>query len=239
MQGLDLTLPSPEENLALDEALLDDCERGEAGEVLRFWEPKQFFVVVGYANSVQKEVNTAFCAQHGIRILRRCSGGGTVLQAPGCLDYSLVLRIDRDPALWSIPGTNQYVLDRHAGALSALLRKQVTREGHTDLALGSLKFSGNAQRRRKDALLFHGAFLLAMDFDVLEKALPLPSKQPEYRQGRAHRDFLMNLGASADRIKECLCEIWRVSEPASNVPVKETARLVREKYGRQEWIDKF
>ncbi len=239
MQWLDLTLPSPEENLALDEALLDACEHAEAGEVLRFWEPRQFFVVLGYANAVQKEVNTAFCAEHDIRILRRCSGGGTVLQAPGCLNYSLVLRIDRDPALLSIPGTNRYVLDRHAGALSALLRKQVTREGHTDLAVGSLKFSGNAQRRRKNALLFHGVFLLTMDFELLEKALPLPSKQPEYRQGRAHRDFLMNLGVSAVRIRECLCGVWRVSEPASNAPVEETARLVHEKYGRQEWNDKF
>ena len=80
MTYCDLTLPTPEENLACDEALLDLCEEGFANEVLRFWEPSQYFVVVGYANRVAHEVHEAYCEFSGIPILRRCTGGGAVLQ---------------------------------------------------------------------------------------------------------------------------------------------------------------
>src|SRR5262245_29464931 len=93
MRLLDYTFPTPEENLACDEALLDLCEAGHAPEVLRFWEPSSHFVVVGYANRIADEVNVTECRTRGIPILRRCSGGGTVLQGPGCVNYALVLRI--------------------------------------------------------------------------------------------------------------------------------------------------
>src|SRR4029077_18373734 len=94
MKWLDLTLPTPAENLACDEALLDQCEAGQGEGVLRFWEPPGLFVVVGYANPVATEVNAAACREHGIPIFRRCSGGGTVLQGPGCLNYALILKIE-------------------------------------------------------------------------------------------------------------------------------------------------
>ena len=47
MQILNLTLPSPEENLACDEALLDACEEGARPETLRFWEPERHFSTTG------------------------------------------------------------------------------------------------------------------------------------------------------------------------------------------------
>ena len=86
MRHLDLTIPSPAENLACDEALLDWCESGDGVECLRFWESPEPFVVVGYANKVETEVNVAACEARKIPILRRCSGGGTVVQGPGCLN---------------------------------------------------------------------------------------------------------------------------------------------------------
>ena len=49
MTFLDLTLPTPAENLAGDEALLDWFEENGGDGVLRFWEPANYFVVVGYA----------------------------------------------------------------------------------------------------------------------------------------------------------------------------------------------
>ena len=60
MHYLDRTLDSPAANLALDEALLDRCEEG-GPEVLRFWEPLEYFVVVGYANQVETEANVPVC----------------------------------------------------------------------------------------------------------------------------------------------------------------------------------
>jgi lipoate---protein ligase len=239
MKHCDLTLPTPEENLACDEALLDYCEAGHADEVLRLWEPAQYFVVVGYSNKVETEVNLAFCERNTVPVLRRCTGGGTVLQGPGCLNYSLVLRIANASPLAGISGTNQYILERHRAALGALVRAQVGHEGQTDLAIGGLKFSGNAQRRKQRCLLFHGSFLLDLDFDMVEKALPMPSRQPEYRVGRTHSDFLVNLKVPPHLVKAALLESWKAAEPLSEVPFPEIATLAREKYARAEWNYKF
>src|SRR5579862_4812326 len=181
MTCCELTLANPEENLACDEVLLELGEAGVVGPVLRFWEASQYFVVVGYANRATSEVNREFCQRHDIPVLRRCSGGGAVLQGPGCLNYSLVLPIHERAQLEGIAGTNEYVLQRHQRALQALLRAPVEKQGHTDLAIGGLKFSGNSQRRKKQFLLFHGSFLLHADIELIEKALPQPSHQPAYR----------------------------------------------------------
>src|SRR5260370_27714597 len=118
----DLTLPSPEENLACDEALLDLCEERVAGELLRFWEPAHHFVVVGYGNKVSTEVGLAFCRSNGIPVVRRCTGGGTVLQGPGCLNYSLILRIGETGPLHSISATNEFILRPPPAALAHLLQ---------------------------------------------------------------------------------------------------------------------
>ena len=208
MKLLDLTFKTPEENLALDEALLAECEESNADEALRFWSPKDYFVVLGYSNKAEEEVHAPFCQKNKIPVLRRVSGGGTVLQGPGCLNYSLILKIKEHQGLSSVTSTNRYIMERHAEGLSALLKKKVGVKGHTDLALGDLKFSGNSQRRKREAILFHGTFLLDFDISMIEKTLKMPPKQPDYRQNRVHQKFLTNLTASPASIKECLKKIW-------------------------------
>ena len=152
MKFLDLTLPTPPENLACDEALLDFFEANGGDGVLRFWEPQSYFVVVGYANHVQKEVNVAACEAAGVPILRRCSGGGTVLQGPGCLNYSLVAKIEEAGPLASIISANRSIMERTGAALDSKIqnpKSKIQNAGSTDLTIGKLKFSGNAQRRKK------------------------------------------------------------------------------------------
>jgi len=175
MTSLDLTLPTPAENLACDEALLDLCE-ASGGETLRFWESPQYFVVVGYANPIATEVNRAACEARGIPILRRCSGGGTVIQGPGCLNYSLALSIEGDHSLPNITAANRFIMERNRLALEAVLAQPVTVSGHTDLAVGGVKFSGNAQRRKRLALLFHGSFLLHFNLPLISDLLLMPSR---------------------------------------------------------------
>ena len=76
MKLLDLTLSSPEENLALDEALLEEAEAGGGSdELLRLWEPLAPMVVVGRSSRVAGEVNVDACREKGVPILRRCGGG--------------------------------------------------------------------------------------------------------------------------------------------------------------------
>ena len=246
MKYIDLTLGTPAENLACDEALLDLCEKGLEGEILRFWEPKGTFVVVGYANQAAQETNLVMCKAENVPVFRRCSGGGTVLQGLGCLNYSLILQIggnqqlsEASQALSSITSTNRFILGRHQAALKPLLKKAATIQGHTDLATGGLKFSGNAQRRQRRCLIFHGTFLLGFDIAQVGKFLRMPSKQPDYRRNRPHAEFLTNLNLSSADVKAALRNIWSANEVFANVPTDKIHELVREKYSTEAWNLKF
>jgi len=249
---LDHTFPTPAENLACDEALLDFFEERGGSGVLRFWEPQNYFVVVGYGNQVEKEVDVAACRAEGIPILRRCSGGGTVLQGPGCLNYSLVAKIEENGHLSSITSANRFIMERNREAISTEIRSRMPEAraeicGCTDLALvsrhsslvTSRKFSGNAQRRKKNYVLFHGTFLLNFDMPLIARFLRMPSKEPDYRKGRSHTDFLANLGLPADAVKTSLQKIWGAVGGMENVPEEAIALLARDKYVTKEWNFKF
>lgn len=239
MKYLDLTLPAPAENLACDEALLDLCEEGVERELLRFWESPAPFVVVGYANHVAQEVDLDACKTHKIDVFRRCSGGGTVLQIPGCLNYCVILQISDFGPLQSISGANKYILGRHQTALEPLAGSPIQIRGHTDLAVKDLKFSGNSQRRKRKCLLFHGTFLLQADISLIEKILLPPSKQPDYRQSRSHRQFLMNLEIGSEMAKSALRKAWDAQAPLAEPPMEQIQELVRQKYSRDDWNFKF
>ena len=239
MKYCDLTFHTAAENLACDEALLDLCDEGASDELLRFWEPHDYFVVLGYANSATTEVNLPFCRQKTIPVLRRCSGGGTVLQGPGCLNYSLIIRIDESGPCHTIHSTNEFILERQIDALAIALQQPVSVEGQTDLVLHGLKFSGNAQRRKRNFLIFHGTFLLNMDLAMIEQALAMPSRQPSYRAHRAHSDFLTNLNVSSNLLKKALQNAWDANEPFQTIPLDRVSRLVSERYSLEEWNLKF
>src|SRR5205823_3610625 len=106
--------PAPPENLALDEALLLEAEAGRAGETLRVWEWPGPAVVLGSGCRLAEDVDEQACRRDGVPVLRRASGGGTVLLGPGCLCYSLVLAYERDPALAEIRPSSALILRRTA-----------------------------------------------------------------------------------------------------------------------------
>jgi lipoate-protein ligase A len=235
MKYIDLTLPTPQANLACDEALLDFCEEGYEAEILRFWESPQRFAVLGYSNRTQSEVNVSACRAGDVPVLRRCTGGGAVVQGPGCLNFSLILRIPDSGPLARITETNAYIMQRHKQALEPLLGSEIRAHGSSDLAIGEMKFSGNAQRRKRRFLLFHGTFLLGFDIPILERLLPLPSRQPAYRRNRAHKDFLANTGASRSRVKDAIKSLWSATETLNDLPLERTQALATDRYSSDEW----
>jgi lipoate-protein ligase A len=158
-----------------------------------------------------------------------------VLQGRGCLNYALILRIDETGPHRSITSTNQFVLERHRAILETLLRVPVHIRGHTDLALGALKFSGNSQRRKRAALLFHGTFLIGFDLPLIERALRMPSKQPDYRANRSHANFVVNLSVPSSELACALRDGWQAGAPLSKVPLDRIRELAGQKYATEEW----
>jgi lipoate-protein ligase A len=236
MHFLDLTLPAPADNLALDEALLLQAEQSGpngAGEVLRLWEWPRPAVVLGAGCRLAEDVNEAACLADGVPILRRSSGGGTVLLGAGCLCYSLVLRFERHPALNEIGTSYRFILARLLEALAVPAGEQA---GISDLASAGRKFSGNAQQRKRDHLLHHGTILYAFDPAGVERYLRVPPRQPDYRAGRAHAEFIRNVPLGGAELRRRLRAGWQAEDPMREWPAERVRRLVEEKYALAEWI---
>jgi lipoate-protein ligase A len=192
LRVLDCTLGSPQENLAFDDALL------EAGqETLRLWESPVPFVVLGRSGKVEEEVNVSACAAAGIPVLHRSSGGGTVLQGPGCLNFALVLSLTARPALANVRESYCFLLGRMVRALGI---PGLEVRG-SDILLGGRKVSGNAQRRTKGWLLHHGTILCGLDVGLVERVLLEPRRRPAHRGGRTHRQFVTMVGLTAGEVK--------------------------------------
>jgi lipoate-protein ligase A len=235
MNLLDLTLPTAVENIALDEALLLQAETGAGDEVLRFWEWTDPVVVLGSGGRWTEDIDEAACLADDVPVLRRASGGGTVLLAQGCLCFSLVLAYDRAAELCGIRPSYQFVLSHVQAALADLV-PGATLAGISDLAADGRKFSGNAQQRKRKFLLHHGTLLYGLDLALVARYLRQPVRQPSYRDRRAHQDFLMNLPVGVEALKDRLQAAWQAETTSVAVPTDIVQRLVAEKHGRQEWI---
>jgi lipoate-protein ligase A len=234
MLVLDRTLPTLAENLALDEALLLEAE-ADGPEWLRFWEWSAPAVIVGAGGRVAEDVKESACRVDNVPIVRRSSGGGTVLLGPGSLLFTLVLSIQRAPELTEIVSSYRFILGALADALANLV-PGVAVAGTSDLVLGDRKISGNSQQRKRRHLLHHGTLLYGFAPEPVERYLHLPARQPEYRQQRGHVDFLGNLPLPAAHIKKCLQCVWQPTEFAMDWPRQTVDRLVAEKYSQREWI---
>jgi len=232
---LDLTYPSPAENLACDEVLLDQCDDGSGEEVLRFWESPVHFVVLGFSGDLRKEVRAEGCAARGIPVLRRMSGGGTVVQGPGVLNYAVVIRPGPTHEASSVHGAHRYVLGRVAGAIASLTAEETTLEGDSDLAIAGRKISGNAQRRKGRAVVVHGTILLGLDFSIVEDVLSLPDRRPEYREARGHTEFMRNLKLNREDVKKKLCEVWNAEERAPAPALERMKFLLEQRYSTESW----
>ncbi len=239
MKYLDYSFADPGANLACDEALLEAHEANVLeGESLRVWEAKNYFVVISHSNRVAAEVDREACARRKIAVLRRMSGGGAVVQGPGCLNYALILN-SAAHGLKTIGDAFRLVLERHRDCVGALAGARPRIEGISDLTLAGRKFSGNAQQRKARFVLVHGTFLLNFDLALIETCLRMPARQPAYRAARPHSEFVVNLNIPCARLREALRSAWRAQEPLAPVPWARIAALAAERYARPEWSNKF
>jgi lipoate---protein ligase len=234
MRWLNLTLPTAAENLALDEALLEEAEASQTpAETLRVWEPAQLMVVVGRSSRIEGEVHGSVCRELGVPIVRRVSGGAAVLSGPGCLMYAVVLN-HRLRAMRTVDQMHQFVLDKLAAALRPLV-PGVGCRGISDLAIDGRKCSGNSVRVKHNHLLYHGTLLYEFPLDLIHRCLAMPPRQPAYRNDRPHADFVANLAVPAEAIRAALATAWDAHEPLADWPEDRTARLAAEKYSRSHW----
>lgn len=241
---LDVKLDSVEEQLALDEALLEEAHEGEASAtVVRTWMAREPAVVVGSSSRVEEEVDLGACRAAGVRVVRRPSGGLTVVLGPGCLMWSVV-----EPHPEGAPPIERIharMLDPLAAALSRALDLPggVARRGSSDLVIGDVhgerKVSGNALRVRRHGVLYHGTLLDDFDIGLVERILRHPPREPEYRARRPHGEFLANLGLGTRALETAVQEAFAATHVRTSWPADRVARLVADRYASLAWTNRL
>ncbi len=197
LEILRLSAPTVQGNLDIDAELARTAVR-DGRRVLRFWWGGPPTVVLGCADKPEIAADLDECGRHGIQVIKRITGGGTVLQTEGVFNYS-----------YTAPDTGSLDIHRMFGqgailVIDALASLGISarHKGVSDIAIGERKISGNAQARKWHAILLHGTVLVDIDHDLLETVLRHPTREPDYRQGRKHSDFIVtlrDLGVKADR----------------------------------------
>ncbi|MCA9132751.1 MAG: hypothetical protein KDA45_06340 [Planctomycetales bacterium] len=236
MQYLERTLPTIAENLALEEALLEEADAGNSNaELLRIWAAQQPFVVLGRSSRVDEEVDRQQAEREQVPIYRRVSGGATVLAGPGCLFYAVLLSLDKRPQLRMLDEAHRWVMGHIADAVRPL-QPEVEVNGTCDLVIRGRKVGGNSLRLVRHWMLYHGSLLLDVDAAAMDRLLKHPPREPEYRQGRQHSEFVTKLNLPASTVAQHLRMAWKAHQTSStSIPQQTMQRLVRDRYSQSSW----
>jgi lipoate-protein ligase A len=178
--------------LYIDKQVLSKLD-AEHSYTFYLYEPDRIEIVLGRSCQAEEDVKITRCKKDGVPILRRAGGGGTVVLCPGVVVVS-VAGISKTP----------FALKEHMAAvneaiISALEELGVTGLaviGISDIAIGNRKILGASLHRRRDTVLYQGSLLVDPEVSIFDRYLKHPNKEPDYRAGRTHREFLSSLAGS-------------------------------------------
>jgi len=185
----------PDQSLAFlkKEAELQREAEQTGQEFFWIWETSSPTVVLGRSGKIEAEVNSAACEQDHVPVVRRESGGGAVVLASGCFNYTLVLNLEQRPQLREVERSYELILQ----SVIRAAREPAMLPIGGDLTIMGKKFGGSSQKRSRTTLLHHGTILQNLDLSLVSRYLREPPRSPAYREGRSHPDFLTNVPLSA------------------------------------------
>jgi lipoate-protein ligase A len=220
---------------------LIEADAGRGRPLVRVWDPREYAIVLGASGRLADEVFLDECRADRVTLLRRSSGGGSVVIGPGVLCVTVLLPETAAPGLSRIDLAHEHVLERIAAAIrSAGIAASVL--GRGDLVLGTRKFGGSAQRRLKTWFVVHCSILYDFPIERITNYLKMPRRQPEYRAGRSHADFLVNLALDRTVLADAIQNTFSSGEyhlPEPSVPPELLQSLLSEKFLNRQWIERF
>ena len=154
------------------------------------WIPDKTYIVLGASNKAEEALFLEKVKQDDITVLKRPSGGQTVMLTPNNLIISVVFfQPDNLQPKVVFNQINSLII----GSLERVGVKNLSMKGISDIAIDGKKILGSSIYRSKDALLYHAVLNFGEPASTFEKYLKYPSKEPDYREGRKHADFVTSL----------------------------------------------
>lgn len=164
----------------------------------KFWVPPAKALVIGHSQDPLRELRPQAAVRDGVPVHRRMGGGGAVLLSPGCLCVGLRFARAKGRGIHDFFAAGSGLV-RRAVREAAGLELQV--RGISDLACetpgGLRKVAGCSLYMPRDFALYLASVLVDPDPGDLEAYLAHPSREPDYRAGRSHGDFVVGLRALA------------------------------------------
>lgn len=159
---LDLTTTDPAFNLAVEEYVFEQLPKDRTW--LMLWQNDNAIIIGKHQNTLA-QINGEFVRSHGIRVVRRLSGGGAVYHDMGNLNFTLITDAGQEDSL------NFEVLCKPIIRALAKAGIQAEVNGRNDMTIDGKKFSGNAQYIKGGRIMHHGTILFDSDSSVLAQAL--------------------------------------------------------------------
>jgi len=163
------------QNMALDLSILHSVAGNKSIPTLRIYTWAPSAVTIGYFQKLETETDEKYCAEHGVDIIRRITGGGAVFHEAE-ITYSITLPLSDE----QVP---ESILDSYAKILLPIINAlqstgiNATHSPINDIIADGKKISGSAQTRRNGVLLQHGTILLSMNKEKAFSCLKVPLKK--------------------------------------------------------------
>ena len=175
--------------IAIDRRVIAECQQQIC---LQVWSPARDVVVLGNGDKPDTACFASRCAELDVPMLRRKGGGGAVVLHPHCIVISMGLWVRRY-------FHNEYYFQRINAAVVeslALYRTKLAdlrHHGISDIAWSERKVGGTSIFRSRNYLLYQASLLHRAEVDKITALLPHPQREPDYRVGRTHAEFLCGL----------------------------------------------
>lgn len=165
-------------NMAIDEAIITARIKGSVPNTLRFYRWNPSAVSIGRFQNVFNKVDVENCRSHGVNIVRRITGGGTVYHDfEGEITYSVVVK-EEDLGTQDVVVAYNTICNGLIEAAKILGVNANFNPGDPrncpNIAIDGKKISGGAQFHKGGVLLQHGTFLLDIDLTEMFTFLRVP-----------------------------------------------------------------
>lgn len=154
------------------------------------WQPEETVIVLGQSNTEETAVHTDLTSLDGVRIFKRPTGGQTVILTPKTLVISVRLMSEKldNPQVY-FKRINNLIIN----ALSNLGLLNLHEKGISDLAIGEKKILGSSIYRKRNMVFYHAVLNVSETPEFIGRYLKHPSREPDYRSGRRHEDFVTSI----------------------------------------------
>lgn len=155
-------------------------------------EQRRTEVILGYSSRPEDELNIPNILKDNVKIFRRKGGGCSVV----LLEGMIIISVGYKTLMYhGFTEAMQMINSRIIRALTSAGIINVSIAGVSDLVINAKKILGCSLYKGKEFSIYHGSLVIDSDLSLVDRYLKHPPREPEYRKGRKHSEFMTNLSS--------------------------------------------